>query len=243
MTRPTSEDNNNRKTIIIATVVSAALIGLAGWQMSAKPAGNNSNIGTKDAPLSFDLQDVPFVGDKEAPVTVVVVEDFKCPACKMFDEQVLPQIKANYVETGKAKIHTMFMPFLAEMAKLDVDDSKLAAQAYKCVYDISGNKAADRYKSIVFRAQGSESEAWANKDRLKELTDSIEIDQDRFAECIDTDQTAGRVDAEEEQVQKLGVTGTPSIFINGVKASSGDYAGYAKALDEALAGTADKADE
>lgn len=242
MTRLSGEDNN-RSIIVIVTIVAAALIGLAIWSVSGKPSSSDTSVGTKDKPAVFELKDVSSLGEDSAPVKVVVVEDFKCPACKSFEENVKPLIVKNYVDTGKVKIYTMIMPFLAELAKLDTDDSKIAAQGGKCAYDVGGNKAFHQYKSIVFRAQGPENEAWATKDRLKELSASVEMDSDKFAECLDSDATAGRVDAEEEQVKELGVSGTPSVFVNGVKVTNGQYQVYADAIDEALKGDSSAGNE
>ncbi|WP_291429522.1 DsbA family protein [Deinococcus sp.] len=208
--------NSNRTILVIGTLIAVALIALALVAVRGKPAPGAGLNGT------FDLTGQPFAGQADAPVSVVVVEDFKCPVCKTFEETIAPELNTKYIETGKAKLYSVVWPFLAENARLPTDDSKLAAQAAKCVYDQGGNDAFGRFKTILFRAQGSESAVWATKTRLKDLAGNVEgLDQAKFATCLDTDATAARVDADEKQVADAGVNHTPTVFVNGKEVRNG----------------------
>lgn len=212
--------NSNRTILVIGTLIAVALIALALVAVRGKPAPGAGLSG------DFDLTGQPFAGKADAPVSVVVIEDFKCPVCKTFEETVAPGLKTNYVDTGKAKVYTLVWPFLSEVARLPVDDSKFAAQAAKCVYDQGGNDAFGSFKSILFRAQGDESTAWATKTRLKDLAGNVEgIDQGQFATCLDTDATAARVDADEKQVTDARVNSTPTVFVNGKQVLNGSGQG------------------
>ncbi|UBV41729.1 DsbA family protein [Deinococcus taeanensis] len=217
--------NPNRTFLVIGTLVAAVLIALAVFAIQGKPASGAGLSAT------FDLTGQPFIGQDSAPVSVVVVEDFKCPVCKSFEETIAPELKTRYVDTGKAKVYSLVWPFLAQTRGLATDDSKLAAQAGRCVYDQGGNDAFASFKSILFRAQGDENTVWATRTRLKDLAGNLEgLDQGRFAECLDSDATAARVDADEAQVNKAGVNHTPTVFVNGKEVmSSGGQSTYAMA--------------
>lgn len=204
-----SGNNQNRTMLIVGTLIAAALIGLALFAVRGPRAATTGDAQT------FTYANLPYAGQANAPVNVVVVEDFKCPACKAFEETAAPEIRSKYVGTGKIKLYTAVYPFLAEVAKLPEDDSKYAAQAGICIYRQGKNDAFNTYKEILFRAQGPESEVWASKSRLKELAGSLDIDQAAFATCLDNDETAADVDAIEKEVNAAGVTGTPTIFVNG----------------------------
>ncbi len=219
-------NNPNRTLLVIGTLIAAVLIALALFAVRDKPAAG--------AGLSadFKLDGVPYAGQADAPVNVVVVEDFKCPACKQFEASVEPELASEYVETGKIKLYTLVWPFLAEAARLPTDDSKLAGQAALCVYDQGGNDAFGAFKSILFRAQGDESTVWASKTRLKELATNVEgIDQTAFATCLDSDATADRVDAMEKQASDAGVNSTPTVFVNGKQVVNDAGQGSALATD------------
>ncbi|GGO28901.1 DsbA family protein [Deinococcus humi] len=221
-------NNPNRTILVVGTLIAVVLIALALFAVRQKPAANAGAALSAD----FNLDGVPYIGQADAPVNIVTIEDFKCPVCKQFNDTIEPELKTKYVDTGKAKIYTLVWPFLAENARLPTDDSKIAAQAGRCVYDQGGNDAFEAYKNILFRAQGDESTVWATKTRLKDLAGNVEgIDQTRFATCLDTDATAARVDADEKQAMDAGVNHTPTVFVNGKEVVNGSGASSYLAAD------------
>lgn len=226
-----SGSSQNRSVLIIATLIAAALIALALFAVR----GGRTEAATDGPTANFTYANLPYAGQENAPVSVVVVEDFKCPACKSFEEGAAPTLRSKYVDTGKVKMYSLVYPFLSE--RLPEDDSKYAAQAARCVYNQGGNEAFGAYKDILFRAQGAESGVWATKSRLKELAGSLSIDQAQFATCLDTDATAAQVEADKREATAAGVTGTPTIFVNGqrVQVQSDYVADVSAAIDAALA--------
>ncbi|MEW6421899.1 MAG: thioredoxin domain-containing protein [Deinococcota bacterium] len=219
--------NQNRTVLVIGTLIAVVLIALALFAARGRSSGQTETA-------TFDLTGQPVLGQQTAPVTLVVFEDFKCPNCKRFEEEFLPELRSKYIDTGKAKLVSMNFPFIAAMNNLPVDDSKLAAQAAECAYLQGGSEAYERMKQILFRAQGPESVVWASKTRLKDLAGSVEgIDQAKFNTCLDSDATAAAVEADKQQAEKAGVSGTPSVFVNGKLVGSYDAATVGAAIDAA----------
>ncbi len=223
--------------LVIGTLIAAVLIALAIFAVR----GQSSGAAGTDQTVTFDLASLPYAGQEDAPVSVVIVEDFKCPVCKRFEEEIAPELSTKYVDSGKAKVYSLVWPFLAETVGLSVDDSKLAAQAARCVYAQGGNSAFNAFKAILFRAQGDERTVWATKERLKELATNVEgLNQARFATCLDNDETAAQVEAGEQQAERAGVNHTPTVYVNGkeVRDASGNssyaLADISAAIDAAL---------
>lgn len=225
-----SGNNSNNMTLLIGTLVAALLIGLALFAVSRKDSNAPAAAG------NFNYASLPYAGQENANVDVLVVEDFKCPICQQFEGTVAPQLHTNYVETGKIKLYSLVWPFLSKNVGLSVDDSKFAAQAARCVYEDRGNDGFNAFKAILFRAQGDERQAWATKERLKELAANVEgLDQAKFNTCLDTDATAAAVEADIRTAESNSITGTPTVFVNGKKIeNSMSYDDIAKAIDEAL---------
>lgn len=231
-------NNSNRSILVIGTLIAAALIALALFAVNGKEPKTAAGAGLNG---NFNLASQPFSGQADAPVTVTVIEDFKCPVCKTFEETIVPELNSKYVDSGKVKMYSLVWPFLAENARLPEDDSKYAAQASRCVYDQGGNVAFNTFKNILFRAQGDETTVWATKARLKELAGNVEgLDQGKFATCLDTDATAAQVDATEKMISDAQVNHTPTVFVNGKEVmtaqgqSSYLLADVSRAIDEAL---------
>ena len=219
--------------LLIGTLIAAALIALALFAVKSKPAAST----TSDKAANFNLANVPFEGKADAPVTVVAVEDFKCPACKGFQDSAAGELKTKYVDTGKVKWHTLIWPFIAAKFQLNPDDSFLAAQAAQCVYDQKGNEGFSVFKDILFRAQGPEDQIWASKDALKTLAANVEgLDSGKFGTCLDTDATLARVQEQKKMAEAAGVNSTPSIFVNGklVNVTGGYVKDISAAIDQAL---------
>lgn len=100
-----------------------ALVALIAWQrLAPTPAA-------PAAPFAgdFNLENQPLIGDPDAPVTIVAFEDFKCPVCKQFEEDVYPQIVNELVETGQANMYFMNFQFIGP-------DSTTAGIAGECAY-------------------------------------------------------------------------------------------------------------
>lgn len=214
---------------MIGTLIAVALIALALWAVSHKSATTANTQA-----VNFKFADMPFDGKADAPVTVVAVEDFKCPICKNFQDTEAAQLKTKYVDSGKVKWYTLVWPFISTVQKNPEDDSKYAAMAAKCVYDQRGNEGFNAFKDILFRAQQSESVVWATKTYLKQLAGNVEgLDAAKFATCVDTDATSDRVEADKKQAEDAGVTGTPSIFVNGKLIADTGLASVSAAIDAA----------
>ncbi len=134
MTRLKGDPSNNRSFLILGTLVAVLLIGLTIWAVQR----GQTPSGAVGAAKTFDLSNQPMLGQADAPVTLVAFEDFKCPNCKNFEENIFPAIQQKYIDTGKAKLYKINFPFLAD--RLPTNDSLLAAQAAECAYDQTGSQ-------------------------------------------------------------------------------------------------------
>ena len=212
--------------LVIATLLVALLIAAGVWWAQRSHASQ--------AASTFDYAGQPFLGQASAPVKMVVFEDFKCPNCKSFEENIFPEIQQKYVDTGKVQVYKINYPFLAMAAQLPTDDSLQAAEAAECVYDQKSNDGYNRYAAILFRAQGSEQTVWATKDKLEELAGSVDgLDMGRFHDCLQSDATKARVEADKKQGDNAGVQGTPSVFVNGKLIETFSAEDIGKAIDAA----------
>lgn len=73
--------------------------------------------------------DIPFLGDKNAPVTIVEFSDYQCPYCSRFYQQTLTQFKKEYVDSGKAKLYFRDFPLSFH------EGAQKAAEAVRCAGD------------------------------------------------------------------------------------------------------------
>jgi protein-disulfide isomerase len=228
--------NTQRLTIITAVVFILAIFGFIIFNRT-RPASTGQGISGQTAPdptqLSYEGQ--PAIGNPDAPVKVAIFEDFKCPACKYFDENVWPKLENEYISTGQVQAYFINYAFLAP-------DSRTAAVASECVYQ-QDEALFWQYKEIVYRSQGQEGQAWATPARLTELAREYvpDINADDLKTCIDENRHDAEVTADLQMGVAVGVRGTPSVFVNGTQVeTANDYNQIKALIDEALAGGANE---
>lgn len=182
-----------------------------------------------EAQLSTEGQ--PTLGSPDAPVEVVEFADFKCPACSVFKTQVFPDLKADYIDTGK--IRFSFLNFPLPIGP----DSWTAANAVECVYHEIGNEAFWSYYHGVFVNQGPERQTWATPDLLVQLAEDYidePVDTESLRACIVNERYRGEAERDREMGANAEIPGTPTVFVNGQMLRDFRYGTISGAIDRAL---------
>jgi protein-disulfide isomerase len=158
--------------------------------------------------VEVSIDDDPVLGQADAPVVIVEFSDFQCPYCKRFIEQTMPQLKREYIDTGKVKL--VFRDFPLSFHQ----NAALAAEAAQCAYE------QDSYWEMhdrIFAGQGE----WSGSSEAKEIfigyAEELGLDRARFRECLDSGRYKEEVQQDFKDGASYGVGGTPTFFINGRK--------------------------
>ncbi|PWA10056.1 disulfide dehydrogenase [Pueribacillus theae] len=172
---------------------------------------NSNNKAANEEPKTYDFsyEGQPFVGSGNAPIKMVEFGDYKCPACKVFQEKVYPKIKKDFIDNGQVQFFFINFPFIA-------DDSITAAKAGEEVF--SQNKEAFwDYHDAVYKNQGGEKAEWATVDFLTNLVEKNvpDIDMSLFKQNMADNVQVSKVNEDIVIAQEAGVSSTPTIFING----------------------------
>jgi protein-disulfide isomerase len=160
------------------------------------------------------------LGPPTAPVLVVVFDDLECPFCARLNQQLYPALASRYTK-GQVRLVYQNVPIQAHpwsmRAAIDTDClGKNSAEAYWAAVDTIHAHAGEyggEDRKLSLAEQEIDAEALAEGRRFH-------IEQDQLQACI------ARQDVTPEQASlalgaKLGVTHTPTVFVNGAK-SEGD---------------------
>jgi protein-disulfide isomerase len=173
--------------------------------------------------LDIDLDDDPVLGDPNAPVTIVSFEDYQCPFCGRAHTQSFPQIKSNYIDTGKVKY--VFRDFPLSFHP----NAQPAAEASECA-DEQGKFW--EYHDALYANQQTLSPSLYTK-----LAGDLGLDVDQFTSCFDSGKYREEVQADFQYGGSVGVSGTPTFFINGIKlVGAQPYAAFQQIIEAELAG-------
>ncbi len=165
------------------------------------------------------------MGDANSPVTVVEFADFQCPFCERYFTDVLEKLEKQYVDTGKVKYLYASFAFLG-------DESKQAANAAKC----AGEQGKFwEYHNALYQNQKGENQGAFTKKTLLALGKNVGVETTSFTKCVEDGAYLQEVEAETLAGRRSGVTGTPTVFVNGVMiVGAQDYTVFADAIETAL---------
>jgi protein-disulfide isomerase len=182
----------------------------------------------KAAPVELAYDNLPRLGDANAPVKIVELGDYKCPSCQYFSQQIEPQIKKDYIDKGLASFYFMNFTIIGP-------DSNTAALAAQSVFHQS-NDAFWKFYDALYKNQGNEKVQWATPQFLVDLAkkENLPIDYDKMMLDITSKKYQNEVDAHNAFARKNQVNSTPTLFINGKPLDkSMDYNAIKAAIDKA----------
>ena len=156
-------------------------------------------------------------------------EDFRCSACLYFTQNIEPQIIQNYVETGK--VYYTYHFFIVIDGNDGTDASTRSANAALCANE-QGHFWD--YHDTLYANQITESASLFTDPRLVTMAQNLKLDMTAFNQCYQAKKYAGVVQTDIAQGQKLNITGTPSVFVNGTLVSN--VSQTTQAIDTALTG-------
>ena len=164
----------------------------------------------------------PALGQKNAPVTIVEFGDYQCPFCQRAFQQTFPQIKKDYVDTGKVRYVFVNFPLSFH------PNAEPAAEAAEC--------ANEQGKFWEYHDKLFENQATLGNDLYPKLASDLKLDTAKFKQCLDSGKYKQQVQKDLDYGQTIGVSGTPSFFINGIRiVGAQPYEAFKQAIDAELA--------
>jgi len=147
-----------------------------------------------------------FIGDIDAPITIIEYASMSCSHCASFHNNTLPDLKKEYIDTGKVKF--VFRDFPYNFPAL------LGSMVMRC----TPNEVRYEYMNALYKLQ----KQWVLKENIKTTQELYKIMQsggmkkEDFEACINNTDLENKIiqeiiDAQEE----FGIKNTPSFLVNG----------------------------
>ena len=200
---------SSKKPFFIGLAV-AAIAGIAALSYMATQAGKNRII-TVDPNLPSVESQGYVMGSPTAKVELVEHGDFECPGCGQYAELSEPEIRAQYVNTGKIRFRFIDFPLSGHRNTLNASNAAACADEqgkfwemhdliYGTQYEwsalVSGPKSGDpdkHFKAIARQISG--------------------LDGAKFDECVDSRRMMAKVQAHLKLGEARGVRSTPTFFV------------------------------
>lgn len=232
--------------IVAGIMVSASILyanGLGTTQNIKNVAveGSGAEATTTDPVMLAISEKEAVLGNKDAKVVIIEFGDYQCPFCVKFGKETFPQIKKEYVDTGKAKIVYRDLAFLGPESK-DTAMASLCAREQGKFWEYHEKLINVEYKEVEQAFAGkiktNEHNGNLNRDLFKRLAGEVGANVDSFLSCYDSKKYESELTEHYASAQTvLGErVSTPSFTINGkVIQGAQPFANFKTAIDEALA--------
>jgi protein-disulfide isomerase len=167
------------------------------------------------------------LGKADAPITIFEYASLTCPHCAEFDQETLPKVKSEWIDTGKAKL--VYRDYPLDQAALR------ASMVARC----APPERFFGFIDVLFHSQTN----WAvgSPDQVNQALSRIGrlggLSDEKVSSCLNDKALSDRILGERLVAQnQYGVESTPTFFINGKKVVGAlPYDDFAKALSAAQA--------
>lgn len=204
---------------VVGNSINTNITGLATAVKTIQAAGNvpsdNSGNGAAQAQPAQPAQpsapvdmraladNDPVKGKADAPITIIEFSDFQCPFCGQWFSNSNSQLQ-SYIDQGKVKFIYRDFP-LSSIHPF----AEPAANAAECAND---QGKFWEYHDNLFKNQSALDEA-----SLKKYASDLKLDTAKFNSCFDAKKFQTEIDKDFNDGAAVGVSGTPTFFINGQK--------------------------
>lgn len=180
-------------------------------------AGNPS-----DTRVEVSVDDDPSIGPEDAPITIVEFSDFACSFCRRFHLETFETLLATYPD----QIQFVYRDFPVVGGG---QTGFFAAQAANCARD---QEMYWEYHDTLFQGEYGHGRA-----AYVSIAEDLDLDVDAFETCLDEETYAQEVTQDLQAGRNLGVSGTPTFFINGIPfVGAQPLANFTQVIDAELEG-------
>lgn len=229
----------NRRKILIASGAAGALLLSGGAGLKLLGGGAEARPLSPDT-LARDVReragqrvqlasvsevgsDDHILGDPDAPITIIEYSSLTCPHCASFHRNTLPQLKEEWIDTGRARLVYRHYP---------LDQAALrAAMMTNC---LEGRRFFGMIE-MLFEQQRQWSRADEPIRQLARMASMAGMDQETFEKCVNDRAEAERIVEKQTKARdEIGIQSTPSFYIDGeVVAGAQPFEEFDRILKEA----------
>jgi protein-disulfide isomerase len=197
-----AKERRRRRLLVLASVLGILILAAVVGIVVQSSRQHSKPVVVPSAATGTDNGIV--VGSATAPVTVDFYEDFQCPVCGQF-EKTTGSTVTSLINSGKIKAVYHMMSFLGP-------DSVRAANAGAAAADAGKFK---QFHDVLYANQPRENTGGFGTDRLVQLGAQAGLTSSDFTSAVRDGKFDGFVSKVEDDASKRGVTGTPTIMIDG----------------------------
>jgi protein-disulfide isomerase len=197
-------------------------VGYFSWGRAPIEVKADQSAASAQAPKRYDVPigTAPIWGPQTAPITIIEFSDYECPYCKKWTTEIWPQIKEAYPE----QIRLVYKDFPLYQSH---PNASPAASAARCAND--QNKYW-LYHDRIFASSRLSAQLFES------IATSLGLDVAQWKDCVSTNKYKAEIEADYNYGAQLGITGTPTFFVNGLPmVGAQPFSAFKQVIDQELA--------
>lgn len=215
----TTHNSLNAQSILIALSFlvlgfTASLLFLERGQIQeAENVASNAPAEVLADLSTITADDDAFMGDPNAPITMIEFSDFQCPYCRSFYNETLPLLKKNFIDKGLMKFVYRDLPIVS----LGHTGAYPAANAAECARKQGGDEIFFAFHDLIFEGQNEKGSGTVSitQDELTAYAERLDLDMNAFQTCQDNESYYSEIENDLNAARAVGMRGTPTFVING----------------------------
>ncbi len=192
----------NRLSLVGAAAALAVVVVVAAIVISQ--SGADEDEASPPPRVERLAQDGVWLGDPDAPATLIEFADLQCPFCAEYAERTLPGVIDRYVRPGRLRLELRLLAFLGP----DSVRGRQVAHAAALQDRMWG------YTERFYRNQGPENSGYATDAFLQRLARQTPgVDVERLSEDFGSQEAEALTRQAERLANRLDVSGTPAFYL------------------------------
>lgn len=220
-----------RRSVLLQGGVGLALVAVVVLATVAILSSGDEAPAPGVAPEAVNNDGAIVVGNADAPVTVQVVEDFQCPACRAF-EAAAGDLLEQYAASDDVRVEYRGIAFLDRASTTEYSSRALNASA--CVMS-EGTEVWKEFHDQLFLQQPPEGTDGLTDQTLIDIAVQAGAEEAAVEDCITGGEFRPWVQQTTQAALEDEVSSTPTVFVDGQPLASNSPAALQAAVEEALA--------
>jgi protein-disulfide isomerase len=142
----------------------------------------------------------PSLGREDAPLAMIAYVDLQCPYCRQFEETIFPQLRKDYIDTGKVRFISRDLPLAVH------SEAQNASEAARCAGD--QGHYWDLRTAMLLHGE------FLNSEQIREQADSLHLDLNALFRCMAQKKYAREISRNMTEAAALGISATPSFILS-----------------------------
>ncbi|MGZ4460034.1 MAG: DsbA family protein [Mycobacteriaceae bacterium] len=220
-----------RRTVVVSVVVVAVLALILGIGYAVQANRDTTGQAGSAPHGASGGYGVP-VGNASAPAHVSVYEDPMCPYCGAFEAASRSWVQKD-IDAGKLQMDYHMVAFLDRSSTTQY--SSRAVNAMAAVLNSSGPTVFKKFHDLLYANQPQEGSAGLSDAKLLSLAVQAGANKSAVSDAISNNSYKQWVTNATDAMSKHGVTGTPTVFVNGKKFNYTSVQSLSSELQQAVA--------